>query len=91
MISRVEHSAYHQSINNQTIYFLSLKVSSPELSSKAKEIKKDFNGNEPSCDLQNDLPEHAASSKMFDEQAASETLLLLSSARESQVQRYIKQ
>ena len=91
MISRVQQSAYHQSINNQTISFLSLKVSSPELSSKAKEIKKDFNGNEPSCDLQNDLPEHAASSKMFDEQAASETLLLLSSARESQVQRYIKQ
>ena len=65
------------------------KSSPPDFSSKAKEKEKDFNGNEPTCDLQNDLHDQAAASKMFDEQAASETLLLLSSARESHCQRYL--
>ena len=73
----------------KTFILLSFKVSSPELFPKAKETEKDFNGNEPTCDLQKDLHEEAASSKMFDEQAASETLLLLSSARETQGQRYL--
>ena len=58
----------------------------PIFPSKTEQMEKDFNGNESNCDLrnQNVLNDTSTSSKMFDEKAASETLLLLSSAMGSQ-------